>query len=60
MAASSAPRSSSSRRTIFPVFDPVYWEFWIGFFLVLIVLFARGGILGGLDVLRARMRARNS
>jgi branched-chain amino acid transport system permease protein len=36
--------------------DPVYWEFWIGFFLVLIVLFAHGGILGGLDVLRQRFR----
>jgi len=34
--------------------DPVYWEFWIGFFLVLIVLFAHGGILGGLAALRAR------
>jgi len=38
--------------------DPVYWEFWIGFFLVVIVLFAHGGILGGLESLRARMRAR--
>lgn len=35
--------------------DPVYWEFWIGFFLVVIVLFARGGILGGLDSLRAKL-----
>jgi len=34
--------------------DPVYWEFWIGFLLVVIVLFAHGGILGGLDALRAR------
>jgi len=34
--------------------DPVYWEFWIGFFLVAIVLFARGGILGGLETLRDR------
>ena len=38
--------------------DPVYWQFWIGFFLVVIVLFARGGILGGADALRARWRAR--
>ena len=36
--------------------DPVYWQFWLGFFLVLIVLFARGGILGGLDTLRERLR----
>lgn len=38
--------------------DPVYWQFWIGFFLVVIVLFAHGGILGGLDALRARLRKR--
>jgi len=36
--------------------DPVYWQFWIGFFLIVIVLFAHGGILGGLDALRIRMR----
>jgi branched-chain amino acid transport system permease protein len=35
--------------------DPVYWEFWIGFFLVVIVLFARGGVLGGLESLRERL-----
>jgi len=33
--------------------DPVYWEFWLGVLLILIVLFARGGILGGLEQLRA-------
>jgi branched-chain amino acid transport system permease protein len=38
--------------------DPVYWQFWIGFFLVVLVLFAHGGILGGLDTLRTRLRAR--
>ena len=38
--------------------DPVYWQFWIGFFLIVIVLFAHGGILGGLDALRARLRGR--
>jgi len=38
--------------------DPVYWQFWIGFFLVVIVLFARGGILGGAAALVARWRAR--
>ena len=36
--------------------DPVYWQFWLGFLLVVIVLFAHGGILGGLDTIRARMR----
>jgi len=38
--------------------DPVYWEFWLGFFLVVIVLFAHGGILGGLAALRARFARR--
>jgi branched-chain amino acid transport system permease protein len=38
--------------------DPVYWQFWIGFFLVVVVLFAHGGILGGLDALRSRARRR--
>lgn len=38
--------------------DPVYWQFWIGFLLVAIVLFAHGGILGGLDTLRARFARR--
>ncbi len=29
--------------------DPVFWYFWIGLLLVLIVMFARGGILGLVD-----------
>ena len=29
--------------------NPTYWQFYIGLLLVLIVLFARGGVLGGLD-----------
>lgn len=29
--------------------DPTYWYFWIGMFLLLIVLFARGGIIGLLE-----------
>jgi branched-chain amino acid transport system permease protein len=36
--------------------NPVYWQFWIGALLVLTVLFARGGILGGLAAIRARLR----
>jgi branched-chain amino acid transport system permease protein len=35
--------------------NPVYWEFWLGFLLVVFVLFARGGILGAVDALRRRM-----
>jgi len=39
--------------------NPVYWQFWIGALLVAIVLFAHGGILGGLDTIRAKLvRAR--
>jgi branched-chain amino acid transport system permease protein len=34
--------------------NPVYWQFWLGMLLVLLVLFARGGLLGGLTTLRRR------
>ena len=37
--------------------NPVYWQFWIGALLVAIVLFAQGGILGGLDTLRTKLLA---
>jgi branched-chain amino acid transport system permease protein len=37
--------------------NPVYWEFWLGLLLVLIVLFARGGLMGGLTALRRRLVA---
>jgi branched-chain amino acid transport system permease protein len=30
----------------FASIDPVYWYFWIGLFMVFLVLFARGGVLG--------------
>jgi branched-chain amino acid transport system permease protein len=35
--------------------NPVYWQFWIGLLLIAIVLFARGGILGGLEVLQQKL-----
>jgi branched-chain amino acid transport system permease protein len=35
--------------------DPTYWQFWIGLLLVVIVMFGRGGILGGLDKIRDRI-----
>jgi branched-chain amino acid transport system permease protein len=35
--------------------NPVYWQFWLGLLLVIIVLFARGGLLGGLIALRQRL-----
>jgi len=31
--------------------NPVYWQFWLGLLLILVVLFARGGIMGGLGSL---------
>jgi branched-chain amino acid transport system permease protein len=37
---------------------PAYWYFGIGLMLVLVVLFARGGILGIFDALFARVRGR--
>lgn len=38
--------------------NPVYWQFWIGLLLMAIVLFARGGILGGLEAAMRAWRAR--
>ena len=38
--------------------NPAYWQFWIGLMLMLIVLFARGGILGGLEKIRDRFAQR--
>lgn len=32
--------------------QPVYWYFWIGLLMVLVVIFARGGVLGLLERLR--------
>ena len=34
--------------------NPVYWQFWLGLLLVLLVLFARGGLMGALVALRRR------
>ena len=34
--------------------DPVFWYFWIGLLLVLLVMFARGGMLGLIDRLLRR------
>jgi branched-chain amino acid transport system permease protein len=42
----------------FSTIDPVYWYFWIGLFMVLLVLFARGGVLGVLSRWTDRRRAR--
>ena len=36
--------------------NPVYWQFWLGLLLVVVVMFARGGILGALEGLAQRFR----
>jgi branched-chain amino acid transport system permease protein len=38
--------------------NPAYWQFWIGLLLIVIVLFARGGVLGGFAKLYAEYRER--
>ncbi|WP_039015910.1 branched-chain amino acid ABC transporter permease [Cupriavidus sp. IDO] len=38
--------------------NPVYWQFWIGLLLVVMVLFARGGVMGAVDAMRARLASR--
>ena len=35
--------------------SPVYWQLGIGILLIVVVLFARGGVLGGLAALRERI-----
>jgi branched-chain amino acid transport system permease protein len=40
--------------------NPIYWQFWLGLLLVVVVLFARGGILGALEMLRERRRGTNN
>jgi branched-chain amino acid transport system permease protein len=40
--------------------DPFYWELWIGLLLVAVVLFGRGGILGGIDAIRDHLARRRS
>jgi branched-chain amino acid transport system permease protein len=43
-------------RDILSNLDPAYWQFYVGLLLVLIVLFARGGIMGGAVALIDRIR----
>ncbi|HEX7156556.1 MAG TPA: branched-chain amino acid ABC transporter permease, partial [Burkholderiaceae bacterium] len=38
--------------------NPVYWQFWLGLLLVMVVLLARGGILGGVESLAHALAAR--
>jgi branched-chain amino acid transport system permease protein len=34
--------------------NPVYWQFWLGLLLVVVVLYGQGGILGAIERWRAR------
>lgn len=36
--------------------NPVYWQFWIGLLLVVVVLSARGGVMGAAEALQASLR----
>jgi branched-chain amino acid transport system permease protein len=38
--------------------NPEYWQFWLGALLLLIVLFARDGVMGGLRRVASRLQAR--
>jgi branched-chain amino acid transport system permease protein len=40
----------------FSTIEPVYWYFWIGLLMVLLVTLARGGVFGLIDRLRAARR----
>lgn len=40
--------------------NPQYWFFWLGLMLVLVVMFARGGILGGLDRVMETLKRRRA
>ena len=40
----------------FAEIDPVYWYFWIGLFMIFMVLFARGGMLGLFERVRRAWR----
>jgi branched-chain amino acid transport system permease protein len=38
--------------------SPEYWQFWLGAVLVVLVLAAPGGLLGGLDIIEGRLARR--
>lgn len=40
--------------------NPQYWQFWLGLLLMLVVLFAKGGLMGGLRAIAHRFRADRS
>jgi branched-chain amino acid transport system permease protein len=40
--------------------NPIYWQFYIGLLLVVIVLFTNNGILGGLDKIHSRLTRKSA
>jgi branched-chain amino acid transport system permease protein len=38
--------------------NPMFWRFWLGLFVIALVLFARGGVLGMVDAALGRLRRR--
>lgn len=46
-------------RNLLANINPQFWQFWLGLLLVLVVLFARNGIMGGLRLWRARWQDRS-
>jgi branched-chain amino acid transport system permease protein len=38
----------------------VYWQFWLGLLLIIIVLFARGGLLGGIIAFRRAWKEKHA
>ena len=42
----------------FSQIDPIYWYFWIGLFMIFVVVFARGGVLGVFERFTQRRRSR--
>jgi branched-chain amino acid transport system permease protein len=42
----------------FSQIDPIFWYFWIGLFMIFVVVFARGGVLGVFGRFLDRRRSR--
>jgi len=40
--------------------SPAFWQFWLGALVVALAFASRGGLLGGLDVLRLAVRSRSA
>jgi branched-chain amino acid transport system permease protein len=45
-------------RHLFSNVNPQYWEFWLGLLLIFVVLFARGGVMGGVRAMARHITRR--